>query len=114
VSQDELHKKIIVWLAPMIIILTAVSVLFSKNYQEVTQPADDNWSRALKIGTTPFTQEPYVHQTEGGQLSVAFLTAEGVQPVMANAPGYLSFTGSSFIYLIGLALVSLVILKIGL
>ncbi|KHE68698.1 DUF2975 domain-containing protein [Halobacillus sp. BBL2006] len=77
-------KKIMVWLAPMIIILTAVSILFLENYQEVTQPADDNWSRGLKVGTTPFTQEPFVHQTEDGQLSVAFLTDEGVQQNIYN------------------------------
>ncbi|ARI76690.1 hypothetical protein [Halobacillus mangrovi] len=77
-------KSIMVWLAPTIIIMIAISVLFLENYQDVSEPPDDNWSRGLKIGKTSFEQEPFVHQTEDGQRSLSYLTNDGVQQNIYN------------------------------
>ncbi|GEN54270.1 hypothetical protein [Halobacillus faecis] len=72
-----------VWVLPTIVVLVAVSLLFSHNYQEVTEQPDENWSRALDIGTTPVLRAPSVGIGEGSP-SVSFLTKEGIQQNIYN------------------------------
>ncbi|MEC3882498.1 hypothetical protein VKA52_02015 [Halobacillus sp. HZG1] len=73
----------LIWLLPTIIVLVAVSLLFSHNYQKVTEPPDENWSRALDIGTTPVLRTPNVGLYEG-KPSVSFLTEDGIQQNIYN------------------------------
>ncbi|WP_394218534.1 hypothetical protein [Halobacillus trueperi] len=73
----------LVWLLPTIIVLVAVSLLFSHNYQKVTEPPDENWSRALDIGTTPVLRTPNVGIHDGSP-SVSFLTKDGIQQNIYN------------------------------
>ncbi|MBH0231038.1 hypothetical protein [Halobacillus yeomjeoni] len=73
----SLLKRSIVWLAPLIIILTGVGILFAKNYNEVTEPPSEEWSRPLQIATTPSSKQPSVTETKQDQLSVSYLTETG-------------------------------------
>lgn len=71
-------KRKLVWLLPTLIILVGVSLLFSQNFEKVTEPPDKEWSRELDIGTTHVLRRPSVNSLDGNQ-TVSFLTQQGVQ-----------------------------------
>lgn len=78
-------KKNIVWFAPLIIIFIGMSVLFSRNYAEVTEPPDSDWSREIELGTTPTFKKPLFNEIENNRLSVSFLTDQGVKQNIYNS-----------------------------
>ncbi|UOQ94239.1 hypothetical protein MUO14_04560 [Halobacillus shinanisalinarum] len=73
-----------VWLGPLLVILIGVSILFAENYQEVTEPPNESWSREVEIGSTPTLIEPHITVTKDGNISVSYVTKEGVQQKSLN------------------------------
>ncbi|SFJ40602.1 hypothetical protein SAMN04487936_10258 [Halobacillus dabanensis] len=71
-------KQKLVWLLPTMIVLIGISLLFSQNYDKVTQPPDEEWSRELDIGKTPVLRRPNV-SSQDGQPTISFLTEQGIQ-----------------------------------
>ncbi|MBA2175757.1 hypothetical protein H0266_12720 [Halobacillus locisalis] len=72
-------KKSSVWLAPVIIILIGIGILFMENYAQVTEPPSDGWSRELQVGMTPNVSEPYLSADDSGNWSIAYITEDGVR-----------------------------------
>lgn len=68
----------LVWLIPVLIVIIGVSLLFIQNYQKVTEPPDDQWSRHLQVGETPVLRAPNV-KMEADSPSISYLTSNGVQ-----------------------------------
>lgn len=72
-------KKSSVWLAPVMIILIGIGILFMENYTQVTEPPSDGWSRELQVGMTPNVSEPYLSMNDSGNWSIAYITEDGVR-----------------------------------
>lgn len=71
-------KRKLVWLLPTVVVFIGISLLFSQNYEKVTEPPDEEWSRELEIGKTPVLRSPNVNALDG-QPTVSFLTEQGIQ-----------------------------------
>lgn len=67
----------LVWILPLIIIAAGVVLLFFENYQEVTEPADQDWSRDWEIGETTAVKQPHIQKTDDG-IQISYLTESGI------------------------------------
>ncbi|WP_226580196.1 hypothetical protein [Halobacillus litoralis] len=68
----------LVWILPMIIVLFGVAILFVHNYNEVTEPPDEKWSRELEVGKTSALQSIRADSSEDSH-TVSFLTSDGLK-----------------------------------
>ncbi|MFG6148163.1 hypothetical protein [Halobacillus sp. B23F22_1] len=73
-------KRKYVWIWPSLIIFLGIALLYYENYQKVTEPPSEEWSRELELGLTPFTNAPVVKETESG-INAAYLTNHGVHKI---------------------------------
>ncbi|WP_082233499.1 hypothetical protein [Halobacillus massiliensis] len=73
----ELFRKNAVWLIPAMVILAGICLLFYENYQKVTEPPNDSWSREVNVGSTPFSTPPVLWNKENNEM-ISFLTSEGI------------------------------------
>ncbi|GGF32595.1 hypothetical protein GCM10010954_34750 [Halobacillus andaensis] len=65
------------------IIFLGITLLYYENYQKVTEPPSEEWSRELELGLTPSTNDPVVKETESG-IDAAYLTNHGVHKISYN------------------------------
>ncbi|WP_226035912.1 hypothetical protein [Aquibacillus saliphilus] len=63
-------KSRLYWLIPAIILLVAIGLLFSENFKNVTEVPDEDWSRALPIGSTNINKYPFISKTEDGAIEI--------------------------------------------
>ncbi|GGM37290.1 hypothetical protein GCM10011351_24370 [Paraliobacillus quinghaiensis] len=63
-------KKRLYWLIPFLLILLAIGLVFHKNLLEVTEPPEDNWSRAISIGKSSINAYPTIEKEEDGSISL--------------------------------------------
>ncbi len=80
----DFFKRKWVWLAPVIIILAGIALLFTDNYQKVTEAPEKNWSREINLGTTPFASEPSINTSANGDVTLTYLTTDGVTKKIYN------------------------------
>ncbi|UOQ46046.1 hypothetical protein MUN89_09070 [Halobacillus salinarum] len=80
----DFFRKKWVWLAPLLIVLIGISLLFIRNYKEVTEPPEKDWSREIGLGTTPYSSLPSVNSMEDGKTSISLLTHEGAVEKIYN------------------------------
>ncbi|MYL21125.1 hypothetical protein GLW04_14570 [Halobacillus litoralis] len=67
----------LVWILPLLIITAGILLLFYENYQEVTEPADQDWSRDWEIGETTAVKQPHIQKTDDG-IQISYLTESGI------------------------------------
>ncbi|MCP3032790.1 hypothetical protein LF817_15805 [Halobacillus sp. A1] len=70
-------RKKLIWLLPSFIMLMGIALLFYENYQEVTEPPKQNWSREIELASTPSTADPVVQKKESG-MDISYLDENGV------------------------------------
>ncbi|TGB02195.1 hypothetical protein [Halobacillus salinus] len=75
-------KKSMTWIAPILIVIIGIVILFNENYQEVTEAPSEGWSREIQLGTTPNASEPSLSTTEDGDYSVSFITNDGAKQLI--------------------------------
>ncbi|WP_281976032.1 hypothetical protein [Halobacillus litoralis] len=71
-------KGKVIWLLPSIIVLFGITLLFMENYNEVTEPANEEWSRELEVGLTSVLRTPTTHLLDEKR-SITYITEDGVQ-----------------------------------
>lgn len=71
-------KQKIVWIVPALLVLLGIGLLFVRNFEDVTEPPDSDWSRPLKLGETVTSDSPAVSSATNGA-KIAYLTEEGVK-----------------------------------
>ncbi|MFD2922736.1 hypothetical protein [Halobacillus naozhouensis] len=72
-------KRSWIWIGPLIILLVGVFILFVENYQEVTGPPSEEWSREIELGTLSSNIQPHVSEMSNSTLSISYATKKGVQ-----------------------------------
>ncbi|WP_163526737.1 hypothetical protein [Halobacillus ihumii] len=77
-------KKSWIWIGPLLIVLAGVFILFIENYQEVTVPPSEEWSREIELGNASSNIEPHITETDNEKLSISYATKEGVHQKILN------------------------------